>query len=96
MSKVKYRNLKEMKDSIMVEINKPIPKNRIMSNEYDLWLNEQNKECKDCLCSRCTDNGNPETSPNDKELLSIMNGCMHCLLEKDCKTIKCRLFKEGE
>ena len=35
------RSLKDTKDSIMEEINKLIPKNRIMNNEYDKWLNEQ-------------------------------------------------------
>lgn len=38
---MKPRSLREMKSRIMAEINKPIPKNRIMSNEYDSWLNEQ-------------------------------------------------------
>jgi hypothetical protein len=51
--------------------------------------------CKKCLCSRCTDNGNPETSPNSKELLGIMNGCMHCVMCKDSEVKDCRVFKQS-
>lgn len=38
---MKFKNFKDMYKEMEKEINKPIPKNRIVSQDYDLWLNEQ-------------------------------------------------------
>jgi hypothetical protein len=40
---MKPRSLREMKDEIINEINKPIPEDRIMSDEYDIWIEQQIK-----------------------------------------------------
>lgn len=54
--------------------------------------------CRDCICTKCFNNGDEETSPCSKELLNIMNGCMWCRMEdSDCKKKTCNGLKlKGE
>lgn len=40
---MKPKTLKSMKDKIFKTINEPIPANRIMSNEYDMYLIQENE-----------------------------------------------------
>ncbi|MFQ7001574.1 MAG: hypothetical protein ACLRRH_09850 [Clostridium sp.] len=58
---MKNMNLKEMKKKIMTEIKRPIPKERFMSDEYDVWIEKCYDEwnlrislsysiCKDDIC----------------------------------------------
>ena len=44
---MKNMNLKEMKKKIMTEIKRPIPKERFMSDEYDVWI----EKCYDDIAS---------------------------------------------